>query len=47
MSEKIDKRTSVYKRREEALLPGPQVITAMIDRAIKAGVSVSYALLDS
>lgn len=47
MTEKIDKRTSGYKRRHEALLPGPQVITAMIDRAIAAGVSASYTLMDS
>jgi hypothetical protein len=47
MTEKIDKRTSGYMRRQEALLSGPQVITAMIDRAIAAGVSASYALMDS
>jgi hypothetical protein len=47
MSQEIDKRTSGYKRREESLLSGPQVITAMIDRTIKAGVSASYALMDS
>ncbi len=44
---KIDKRTHGYKRRKEALLPAPQVIAAMIDRALKAGVSASYALMDS
>ncbi len=47
MTEKIDKRTSGYKSRQEALLSGPEVITAMIDRTIAAGVSVSYALMDS
>lgn len=47
MAEKIDKRTSGYKRRQEALLSGPQVIINMIDRAIAAGVSASYALMDS
>ena len=36
--EGIDKRTSGYKRRLEALLPAPQVIPAMIDRALAAGV---------
>ena len=45
--EKIDKRTHGYKRRVEALLPAPQVIPAMIDRALKAGVSASYTLMDS
>jgi hypothetical protein len=43
----IDKRTLGYKRREEALLPAPQVIASMIDRAIATGVSASYALMDS
>lgn len=47
MSQEIDKRTSGYKRRLEALLPGPQVITAMLDRAIAAGLSASYVLMDS
>jgi hypothetical protein len=35
--EGIDKRTSGYKRRMEALLPAPEVIPSMIDRAISAG----------
>jgi hypothetical protein len=43
----IDKRTHGFKRRAEALLPAPQVIASMIDRAIAAGVSASYALMDS
>jgi DDE superfamily endonuclease/Archaeal putative transposase ISC1217 len=47
MDEKIDKRTSGYKRRQESLMSAPQVIGTMIDRAIKAGVSASYALMDS
>ncbi len=34
MMEGIDKRTSDYKRRQEALLPAPQVIAEMLDRAI-------------
>lgn len=45
--EGIDKRTSGYKRRIEAMLPAPQVIPAMIDRAISAGVHASYVLMDS
>ncbi len=45
--EKIDKRTSGYKRRMEALLPAPEVIPAMIDRALSAGVQASYVLMDS
>jgi hypothetical protein len=47
MTEGIDKRTSGYKRRQEAFLSAPQVIGDMIDRAIAAGVSASYALMDS
>lgn len=43
----IDKRTSGYKRRVEALLPAPEVIPAMIDRALSAGVQASYVLMDS
>ncbi|EXX90864.1 transposase [Paenibacillus darwinianus] len=43
----IDKRTSGYKRRVEALLPAPEVFPAMIDRALSAGVQASYVLMDS
>lgn len=45
--EGIDKRTSGYKRRIEALLPAPEVIPSMIDRAISIGVRASYVLMDS
>lgn len=45
--EGIDKRTSGYKRRIEALLPAPEVIPAMIDRALAASVQASYVLMDS
>ncbi|MBN2981091.1 transposase [Cohnella algarum] len=47
MMKEIDKRTSGYKRRQEALLPAPQVVAAMLDRAIAAGMTASYALMDS
>lgn len=47
ITEGIDKRTIGYKRREEALLPAPKVIASMIDRAIAAGVTAHYALMDS
>lgn len=43
----IDKRSSGYKRRQEALLSAPQVIATMLDRAIQAGVSASFVLMDS
>ncbi|MFI2859367.1 transposase [Paenibacillus sp. JSM ZJ436] len=43
----IDKRTSGYKRRMEALLPAPEVVPAMIDRALSTGMQASYVLMDS
>lgn len=45
--EEIDKRTHGYKRRQEALRSTPQVVTEMLDRAIQAGASASYVLMDS
>ena len=47
ITERIDKRTTGYKRRLEALLPAPEVIPARIDRALKAGMTASYVLMDS
>ncbi len=47
MMQGIDKRTHGYKRREEALRSAPQVIAEMLDRAIQAGVSATYVLMDS
>jgi DDE superfamily endonuclease len=47
MNENIDKRTSGYKRRCEALQSAPQVIASMLDRAIEAGATASYVLMDS
>lgn len=47
MIEGIDKRTSGYKRRQEALLTAPQVIATMLDRAITTGMTASYVLMDS
>lgn len=47
ISETIDKRSHGYKRRQEALLPSPQVVVSMLDRALKAGVVASYVLMDS
>lgn len=47
MNETIDKRSHGYKRRQEALLSAPQVIVSMLDRALKAGATASYVLMDS
>lgn len=47
ISEGIDKRTSGYKRRQEALHTAPQVVVAMLDRAISAGMAAPFILMDS
>ncbi|WP_242966708.1 transposase [Desulfosporosinus sp. FKA] len=47
ISKKIDKRTSGYKRRTEALKRAPELIPLMIDRALATGMTVSYVLMDS
>jgi len=47
ISEKIDKRTSGYKRRTEALRRAPELIPSMIDHALAAGMTASYVLMDS
>ena len=47
ISESIDKRTSGYKRRVEALESAPAVIPSMLERALQAGVSAEYVLMDT
>lgn len=47
MADGIDKRSHGYKRRQEAFCTAPQVIAAMLGRALQAGISSSYALMDS
>lgn len=47
ISEKIDKRSSGYKRRLEALQTAPEQIPSMIQRAMDAGIDASYVLMDS
>lgn len=47
ISESIDKRTSGYKRRQEALQSAPEQIPAMLKRALNAGVDASYVLMDT
>ncbi len=47
MSEHIDKRSHGYKRRQEALRSAPQVVASMLDRALEAGATASYVLMDS
>jgi hypothetical protein len=47
ISAEIDKRSSGYKRRLEALESAPSVIPGMIERALKAGVQPNYVLMDT
>lgn len=47
ISENIDKRSSGYKRRVEALESAPAVIPGMLERALQAGVSADYVLMDT
>ncbi|WP_010532239.1 IS4 family transposase [Lentibacillus jeotgali] len=47
ISEDIDKRSSGYKRRQEALQTAPEQIPGMIKRAMNAGIDASYVLMDS
>jgi len=43
----IDKRSIGYKRRLEALKPATELIPQMIERALSAGITASYVLMDS
>src|SRR5699024_4543684 len=47
IDENIDKRTNGYKRHQEALLSAQQVIVSMLNRALAAGPTASYVLMDS
>lgn len=47
ISNDVDKRSSGYKRRKEALQTAPEQIPNMIERALKAGIDASYVLMDS
>jgi hypothetical protein len=47
INETIDKRTSGYKRRLEALESAPQLVKSMVKRALSKGVSASYVLMDT
>jgi hypothetical protein len=45
--EGLDKRLCGFKRRREASLHKPDVVTQMIDRALRAGHAADYILMDS
>ncbi|MCM3729526.1 transposase [Neobacillus cucumis] len=47
ISSKIDKRSTGYKRRLEALQSAPEQIPNMIQRALNAGIDASYVLMDT
>jgi len=47
ISEHIDKRSSGYHRRAEALKPAPEVVPPMIQRALDSGIDASYILMDT
>ncbi|MDM8102869.1 MULTISPECIES: IS4 family transposase [Oceanobacillus] len=47
ISKDIDKRSSGYKRRQEALQTAPEQIPGMLQRAMNAGIDASYVLMDS
>jgi hypothetical protein len=47
ISSNIDKRSSGYKRRLEALQSAPDQIPDMLKRAMNAGIDASYVLMDT
>jgi len=47
ISSKIDKRSSGYKRRLEALQTAPEQIPTMIERAMNTGIEADYVLMDT
>ena len=47
ISPNIDKRSSGYKRRVNALQTAPEQIPDMIHRALSSGIDASYVLMDS
>ena len=47
VTESVDKRTSGYKRRKEAVRKKNDVAVEMISRALKQGIQASYVLMDT
>lgn len=47
IDKKVDKRSSGYKRRKEALQTAPEQIPGMVEQAMNAGIDASYVLMDS
>lgn len=46
-SKKCDKRTCGGKRRQEAVTKATDLVTPMIERALRAGINAKYVLMDS
>lgn len=46
VSQAIDKKTNGYRRRKEAMQSKPDVISQMVDQALKSGLEVDYVLMD-
>ena len=47
MKEHISKRSHGYKRRTEALSRKPDAVSLMVERALYAGFTADYVLMDS
>jgi hypothetical protein len=47
MNANIDKRTSGYKRRREAIESKPKVVLSLLDHALEKGIVADYVLMDS
>lgn len=47
ISEKVDKRTSGYKRRVDALQTAPEQVPVMLKQALEAGIEANYVLMDT
>ena len=47
INEGIDKRTSGYKRRVEAIQSKPTVVSELLDHALNKGIVADYVLMDS
>ncbi len=47
MKEDLDKRFVGSKRRMEALIPKPDAVVQMLERALKAGFLADYVLMDN
>jgi len=47
IDDSIDKRTSGYRRRIEALESAPRLVSKMVNRALSSGIEASHVLMDT